>query len=194
MEGRGLRLANDSAKETRLSRDAWLGRALEVLREGGIQGVRVERLARDLKVTKGSFYWHFKDRNDLRRSILDYWTKQYNDVIVENREFLEAEPAEGLLAAITRVREEELDKYELAIRAWADHDSHADRVVRAAYEKRTAFVRGFFTRLGFRGLEAEIRTRLTLCYLSWEPHMYPDESEARRVKLLNLQHELLTRK
>jgi len=194
MAERESRLANDSAKETRLSRDAWLGRALEVLREEGIQGVRVERLARDLKVTKGSFYWHFKDREDLRRSILDYWTKQYNDVVVENREFLEAEPAEGLLAAIASVREQGLDKYELAIRAWADHDSDADMAVRAVYEKRTAFVRGFFTRLGFRGLRADIRTRLTLCYLSWEPNMYPDESEARRLNLLKLQHELLTKK
>ncbi|MDC0936945.1 TetR/AcrR family transcriptional regulator [Pirellulales bacterium] len=179
--------------EPRLNPEAWLGRALEVLREEGIQGVRVERVARDLGVTKGSFYWHFKDRPDLHRSILRYWTEQYNDVVVENREFLDTEPAKGLLAAITRVREEGLDKYELAMRAWADHDSEADEVVRAAYEKRSAFVRGFFTRLGFRGLDAEVRTRLTLCYLSWEPNMYPDESEARRLNLLKFQHNLLTR-
>lgn len=194
MENGGPVLASKSARKLQLTRDAWLLRALEVLRNEGIQGVRVERLARDLGVTKGSFYWHFKDRDDLQRSILDYWTQQFNNVIVENRDFLEAEPAGGLLAAITRVREEGLDKYELAMRAWADHDSNTDTAIRAVYEKRTTFVRDFFTRLGFRGLDAEIRTRLTLCYLSWEPNMYPDESEARRLKLLNLQHELLTRK
>ena len=186
-------MEHEDLKKTTLDREAWLRRSLEVLRDEGIQGVRVERLARDLAVTKGSFYWHFQDRDDLRRSMLDYWSDQYNDVIIENRAFLRAEPAEGLLAAITRMREEELDKYELAMRAWADHDSEADKTVRAVYEKRTAFVRGFFTRLGFRGLDAEIRTRVMLCYLSWEPNMYPDESEARRLKLLKLQHELLTR-
>lgn len=175
------------------SRDEWLQQSLEVLRDEGIQGVRIERLARDLGVTKGSFYWHFEDRDDLRRSILDYWVKQYNDVIVENREFLEAEPAEGLLAAIKRVREEGLHKYELAMRAWAEHDSNADRAVRAVYQERTTFVRAFFTRPGFRGPDAEIRTRLTLCYLSWEPNMYPDDSDSRRLELLKFQHELLTK-
>ena len=187
-------LGSKSTQATRLSRDAWLRRALDVLRSEGIQGVRVERLARDLNVTKGSFYWHFEHGNDLRRSILDFWTRQYNDVIIENREFLESEPAEGLLAALMRVREDGLDQYELAMRAWADHDENADKVVRAVHDRRKRFVGSFFSRLGFRGLDAEIRTRLTLCYMSWEPSMYQDESEPRRLNLLKLQHELLTRK
>ena len=64
--------------------------------------------------------------------------------------------------------------------------------VRAIYEKRTKFVRSFFTKLGFRGLDAEIRTRSILCYLSWEPNMYSDETQARQLRLLKLHHELLT--
>ena len=184
----------NTAENHRLSRASWLQHALDVLRDEGIQGVRVERLARDLGVTKGSFYWHFDDRDDLLQSILDYWDKQFTDVVVENQELIEAEPAEGLLAAMTRVRTEGLDAYELAMRAWADHDEEAQDAVRAVYEKRNKFVRRFFSRLGFKGLDAEVRTRLALCYLSWEPNMYPDESESQRLKLVKLQHQLLTRK
>ena len=180
-------------RKVTLSRGQWLQRSLDVLREEGIAGVRVERLARDLGVTKGSFYWHFEDRDDLKRSLLDFWTEQFNDVVLQNRELLDADPAQGLLAAITAVREHKLDRYELAMRAWAAHDSMADKAVRAVYARRNEFIHGFFRRLGFRGFDAEIRTRLTLCYLSWEPNMYPDESEAHRLKLLKLQHELLTR-
>jgi hypothetical protein len=39
-----------------------------------------------------------------------------------------------------------------------------------------------------------IRTRLLLCYLSWEPSMYPDDSKARRLKFLEMQIEMLTKK
>ncbi|MEM8671875.1 MAG: TetR/AcrR family transcriptional regulator [Planctomycetota bacterium] len=180
--------------KTTLSREAWLQRSLDVLREEGIQGVRVERLARDLGVTKGSFYWHFDDRDDLHRSLLKFWVERFNDVVTENPAFQSADPAAGLLEAITKVREEELDKYELAIRAWAEHDSEAGKTVRDLYERRATFIRSFFSRIGFRGLDAEIRTRLTLCFLSWDPSMHPDESESRRLKLLKLQHELLTKK
>jgi AcrR family transcriptional regulator len=183
-----------TTKKPRLCREEWLARALEVLRREGIQGVRVERLARDLGVTKGSFYWHFKDRSDLFGSLLEYWSDRYTGVIVENREFLAGDPRAALLAAMTMVRRERLDQYELAIRAWADSDPAADRACRAVYARRNQFVKGLFERLGFRGLEADVRTRLMLCYMSWEPNMYPDEAEGRRLQLLKIHHELLTQK
>ena len=177
-----------------LSRDAWLEQALRVLREEGIQGVRVERLARDLNVSKGSFYWHFQDREDMRRAMLDYWAESYTGAVVDNPEFQRGDPATALRAAMKMVRELQLDEYELTIRAWADHDAMADRVVREVYSRRSEFVSGLFRRLGFRGLDAEIRTRLMLCYMSWEPNMYADETKQRRLRLLALQHEILTRK
>lgn len=190
--GRDLR-RKQASNHQRLSRESWLRCALNVLRDEGIHGVRVERLARDLGVTKGSFYWHFKDRDDLKQSILEFWDKQYTDVVVESRELREANPSKGLMALMTRVREDGLDQYEVAMRSWADHDAKALAAVQGVYEKRIKFVKSFFTRLGFRGLDAEIRSRLALCYLSWEPNMYSDESESRRLKLLTLQHKLLTR-
>jgi AcrR family transcriptional regulator len=181
------------AARDQLNQEAWLERALEVLRDEGIQGVRVERLARDLGVTKGSFYWHFSDREELFRGILDYWSKLYNDVIIDNPEFSKDPPSEGLLSAVTKVRHDGLDKYEMAIRAWASHDAEVDRVVREVYARRKKFVKGLFLKIGFSTTEAEVRTRLMLCYLSWEPNMYPDESAAKRLQLLKLQHALLTR-
>ena len=187
-------VAGRSVRKDTLNREAWLERALEVLRDESIQGVRIERLARDLGVTKGSFYWHFRDREGLFRDILDYWVQRYNDVVVDNPEFQNCPPAEGLLSAMTKVRSEGLDKYEVAIRAWASHDAKVDRVVREAYARRKEFMRGLFVKMGFSRTEADIRTRLTLCYLSWEPHMYPGESAAKHLQQLKRQHALLTRR
>ncbi len=181
-------------KKNSLGRDEWLNRALSVLREEGIQGVRVERLARDLNVSKGSFYWHFTDRGDLQSAMLDHWKSFYTDVVVDNPEFQNGDAAAALLAAMKMVREHRLDEYELAFRAWADQDPVVGKVVRDVYARRNRFVSGFFQQLGFNRLEAEIRTRLMLCYMSWEPNMYAHESQKRRQQLLTLQHELLTRK
>ncbi len=182
------------ATKTTLDRETWLQKSLDVLRKEGIGGVRVERLARDLGVTKGSFYWHFEDREDLHASILEYWSDQYNSVITNNPGFLEGDPAEGLLAAMIVVREQGLDAYELAIRTWAESDARAANVVEKIYKRRADFLGMLFERMGFRGLQAEIRTRMALCYLSWEPNMYPDEPASRRSRMLKLQHELLIRK
>ena len=175
-----------------LDREAWLIRALEVLLHEGIHGVRVERLARDLEVTKGSFYWHFQDREDLLKAVLEYWSDAYNDIVLDNPEFQQGDAGRALLSAMKRVREEGLDRYELAMRAWAAHDAAANRVVEKVYAKRTQFIRNCFERIGFRGMEAEIRTRLMLCYMSSEPSMYAKESRSKRLRLLELQHALLT--
>ena len=59
-----------------LDRDAWLRKALDVLFANGISQIKVEVLARKLKLTKGSFYWHFKNRDELLRSMVDWWRDQ----------------------------------------------------------------------------------------------------------------------
>ena len=190
----GDHMTQRSATESRLDRDAWLERSLEVLRDEGIVGVRVERLARDLGVTKGSFYWHFDGREDLFASLLEFWAQQYNDVVVNEPSFMNDDPATALLDVMIMVRAQGLDRYELAMRSWADHDERARTAVREVYRKRRSFIRSFFKRLGFDTSDAEIRTRLLLCCLSWEPNMYLDESKSRRLDVLKQQHQLLVQK
>jgi AcrR family transcriptional regulator len=59
-----------------LGRNDWLKAARLALLRGGVEAVRVEKLARDLQVTKGSFYWHFKDREELLEILLCEWEEE----------------------------------------------------------------------------------------------------------------------
>jgi len=59
-----------------LSRNDWLRSARLALLTGGVEAVRVEKLARSLRVTKGSFYWHFKDREQLLDLLLREWEEE----------------------------------------------------------------------------------------------------------------------
>ena len=56
---------------SKLSQQDWIVRGLDTLRAQGISGVRVEPMARELGVTKGSFYWHFKDHDDFLQQLLE---------------------------------------------------------------------------------------------------------------------------
>ena len=56
-----------------LDRNGWVEAAIDMLAEQGVQGMRVEVLAKNFGVTKGSFYWHFKDRQDLFTAVLETW-------------------------------------------------------------------------------------------------------------------------
>ena len=68
----------------RQSRKSWLEAALQALARGGIDRVRVESLAKDLGVTKGSFYWHFKDREQFFDEMLSFWAEQSTQTVITN--------------------------------------------------------------------------------------------------------------
>lgn len=64
-----------------LGKHDWLQAARLALLKGGVAEVRVERLARDLHVTKGSFYWHFKDREELLELLLREWENELREIV-----------------------------------------------------------------------------------------------------------------
>ena len=64
---------NPLPEAARLSRDDWLDEAFKAVVEGGFENVKVLTLAEKLKVTRGSFYWHFTDHADLIGSLLMRW-------------------------------------------------------------------------------------------------------------------------
>ena len=64
----------------------WIEAALLLLQREGVEAVRVEALARRLRVSKSGFYWHFKDRRDLLTQLVDYWAHEYTGVAADNQE------------------------------------------------------------------------------------------------------------
>ncbi|MFN8076021.1 MAG: TetR/AcrR family transcriptional regulator [Kineosporiaceae bacterium] len=70
----------------RLDREAWVDAASAALREGGPARVGVERLAAELGVTKGSFYWHFSSRADLLGAALDRWEERATAEVIDANE------------------------------------------------------------------------------------------------------------
>src|SRR6478672_1382170 len=62
--------------ENRLDKSDWLRAARLALLHHGPEAVRVEPLARDLGVTKGSFYWHFTDRAELLEALILEWEQE----------------------------------------------------------------------------------------------------------------------
>ena len=72
-----------------LGKDDWADAALTTIARGGIEAVAVEPIAARLGTTKGSFYWHFKNRDALVDAALELWEQRHTDAVIE---FLDQEP------------------------------------------------------------------------------------------------------
>lgn len=136
-----------------LSVEAWAQAALEAMASGGLDAVAVEPLARRLGVTKGSFYWHFPNREALLRAALALWERSETDDILQ-RVGPEPDPYLRIVklfkAANSSYRSGRLY---LAIAA-AEDKPMVQEVVRRVSERRMAYLFDCYRALGYQELQA----------------------------------------
>ncbi|MBR0565282.1 TetR/AcrR family transcriptional regulator [Azoarcus sp. L1K30] len=151
-----------------LDRDAWVNAATEVLAEEGIAGLRVEVLAKRLKVTKGSFYWHFQDRHDLLLAILQLWKDgRIRDIIKQTtaEKGKELEQIYHVIDVYSASRSRRGMMIELAVRDWARRDPETAAIVAEVDDVRLRCARALFLACGVPMEEASSRCMLLYAYV-----------------------------
>jgi AcrR family transcriptional regulator len=149
----------------------WLSAGLEALRRGGVGAVRVERLAADLAITKGSFYWHFRDRGELLAALLEYWAREMTEAEFERIRELRGGLEQRLLTLAQDVLEKGMGRYDPAVRAWARADRRVAAAVAQVDRRRVRALTEFFAEGGFPPAEARTRARLFYTFLLGEPQV-----------------------
>jgi len=152
----------------RLTQEVWLEKALEILRQKGNAGLQIESFTRELGVTKGSFYWHFKDRRDFRAAILDYWEQMYTRRVIAKSVADGGTARQRLRCVVEMVARENLSGYDEPIDGWAAHEPVIADRVQESYDLRYKYVRSLFSELGFKGVDLETRTVACLGLLKAE--------------------------
>lgn len=159
-------LVYGAAMSERLSKSSWIRRGLITLADEGHGGLKVGPMAARLHVSRGSFYWHFRDREELLRRVLDAWRATATEQLTARLEGAHRDPREQIRDVLSlpfRGRAAaRAARIELAIRAWARRDEMARFAVDEADAARLAYIGQLFSSLGF-GL-AEARSRAALVY------------------------------
>jgi AcrR family transcriptional regulator len=152
----------------RLTRDDWITAALGAIADGGLAAVAVEPLAVRLGATKGSFYWHFENRDALLEAAIRRWEKETTTDVVAEITAAHDAPASQFRRLVTGViTRAEQDRVGPALLASAAHP-----VVAPALERVTAarlnLIATVLRRLGFP--PAEARRRALLVYSAYLGH------------------------
>lgn len=176
---------------TRVKKSDWLEKALEVLESDRTDEVKIERLGRELRVSRSGFYWHFENRQDLIRAMIEYWGEEFTSVVTSNSKIINSAPRERLYRTMKMILEHDLARFDLPMRASAEKDPVAMDLVNRVYQMRLDFIRSTFSEMGFEGKDLEMRTHLFVCYHSWERTMFGKLSKSKRSKWLKMRCELL---
>jgi AcrR family transcriptional regulator len=180
-----------------LSPQDWIDAALAHLVDHTIDAVRVDVLARRMKVTRGSFYWHFTDREELLKRLLQSWRRTTTEQVIARfqghdqdpavvlRELLQL-PAHGRTAA-------QASSVELAIREWARRDPTAREVLEDVDNRRLSYFAECFVALGHSAEEARHRAFVLYGCIISDSLLSSGGNDAQREARLACVHSLLVR-
>lgn len=168
------------------SSEGWLDAAYEVLLESGVDAVKIQPLAAKLKLSRTSFYWFFKDREELLAALVSRWRHKNTGSLIRQSEAY----AESIAEAMLNVFDCWLDKalfdsqFEFAVRSWAIQSPEVQAEVKAADEQRLIALTRMFERHGFPETHADVRARtlylVQIGYISMQPQ---EELETRMPRI-----------
>ena len=172
---------------TRSTREDWIGLARKTLIDGGVEKIKVLTLAKGLGVSRSSFYWFFKDRQDLLNQLLDHWERTNTTAIIEHA----ARPAGSIAAAVLNIFECWIDdrlyspRLDFAIRDWARRDSSVRARLDAAEDTRVAALTAMYERHGYSPRDAMIQAK-TLYFMQVGYYaLEVDETVEERLEYVN---------
>lgn len=161
----------------RKSKENWLEIGMKTLGEVGVNGLTIEGMASDMGLTKGSFYHHFRNRDDFKRQLVTYWAAQYLSTAADLPDDL-GEPLE-LLDQIMRETFNLITEPEVAVRAWAQQDEWVGDYVQKVDAVRREFVSNVFRRVTGDEEKAQLMADMLFTVLIGSITMLPRMSSER---------------
>lgn len=149
-------------RNSKTSADMWIDAARRCLIDEGIAGVKVDRLASKLGVSRGGFYHNFTDRDDLLDQLVEHWAINCRFLPHDPPGKSPPEAAAWFDRAVERlILNDGFDhRFDMAIRDWGRSDSRARVAIDRADGERISALGAFFAALGYSSAEAAIRARV----------------------------------
>ena len=161
----------------RLAKSDWISHGLSTLAKEGANALKVGPMADGLKVSRGSFYWHFRDIADFRAQLLQAWQEEATERVIRDLEARKDRP--DRLKQLMRRAFASSRRLERAIRSWAAQDRGAAAAVSSVDARRVAYIAGMLAAAGVDGQKAQRRA----AFLYWAYLGQPMVMDARHASI-----------
>lgn len=147
----------------RLTAQDWIEFALTTLAHEGFEALKADVLARKLGVSRGSFYWHFRDLGTFHARVIEHWKERATEAIIADLERYDSR--EERLEALVRRGFGHHGILEIRMRAWADANAEAARVLTDIDRRRRVYIERMLVEAGVP--ESLASTRAQLLYWTY---------------------------
>jgi AcrR family transcriptional regulator len=169
-------------KANRLSRAQWLQKSLDLLISGKHGKLRIDNITKELNVTKGSFYWHFKNRVDYITRLAEYWDHIVQDELIEQANERYDDHKERMAYIIREALTRKLTSYDAAMQMMAQKEPYIAPIISNGFKKRMSFVESVLKSMGFKGGKLELRKHLLVSYFLLDAALADQSTLKKRLK------------
>ena len=144
------------------TRDDWLDLALSVLAAEGVGHVTVLNLSERLAVSRSSFYWYFKNRDELLDALLDRWDRLNTRSIVTQAHASAASVNQAVCNVFRCWVNPAIfsPRLDFAVREWARRSAKVRNALDRSDRERTEALKALFARFGYEDEDAFVRARV----------------------------------
>jgi len=175
--------------------DMWIEAALAEIGKSGIDGVRVEVLAKNLGITKGGFYRRFKDRRALFDALLETWARG-RIAALERQIESGGHNARDQLKSLIKLYSERVNPegmaIELAMRQWARSDATAFAAVSSVDAARLNIVERLYRKLGMASADAQAQAVLFYSFIFGQSLLFLGTASRKKASLIAACADTLT--
>jgi AcrR family transcriptional regulator len=173
----------------RLDKTAWFKQGFKILKTSGAADLTIINLTKKLNKTKGSFYHHFKNRDDYFEKLLGFWEEKQTFDILEIKK--QEKSFKGINLTLLKLSKENMDpQIEVAIRSWALRDPMARAYQERIDQQRVGLLRSMFSLMTDDPKQVEMISLIRYCFYIGSHQIIPAIEEKSYKKKLDALMEM----
>lgn len=172
-----------AVKLPKLTSEDWLIHGLEYVKQVGHPHFRIEKIAKLLNVTKGAFYYHFSDKAEFERALLDHYIRTTVQTLANELSLLSS-PHSRLRELLKKQIESDETRLSMIFRAWGLENPSVAEALNKLDRLRLKHANYLFRDLGFPPRESAVRARVLVTFLQGESSLFCQLSRRQQLEQL----------
>jgi len=170
-------------KSPKLTAEDWIEKGLEFIQRAGHSHLKIENVCKLLGVTKGAFYYHFSDKSEYERALLDHYTTTTMRRLADELSLLST-PQMQLKEVLRKQIEIDHTRLSLIFRAWGLENPAVAEALTKIDQVRLKHAKFLFQELGFPPHKAAVRAQVLITFLQGESGLYCQLTRQQRLEQL----------
>jgi AcrR family transcriptional regulator len=175
-------------KPPKLTAKDWVEKGLEFIQRAGPSHLKIENVCKLLRVTKGAFYYHFSDKSEYERALLDHYTTTTMRRMADELSLLNS-PQKQLKEVLRKQIEIDHTRLSLVFRAWGLENPAVAEALTKMDQARLKQAKFLFQEIGFPPHKAAVRAQVLITFLQGESGLYCQLTRQQRLEQLEERYQ-----